>query len=156
MNPSVEIIEFELRYRERFMELNMEWIEKYFSVCDADIEQLSSPEKIIKEGGKVFFAKYDDEIVGTCALVWYNDEWLELIKMAVTEKYQGLKIGKQLIQKSIESAKELGAKSLILETADELTNAIALYEKSGFVRFELPKAHFTYNRCVFAMKLDLI
>ena len=47
------------------------------------------------------------------------------------------------------------AKKLILETAEELTTAIALYEKSGFVRFELPKAHYTYNREVFAMKLDL-
>lgn len=88
-------------------------------------------------------------------MVWYSEEWLELIKMAVTEKYQGLKIGKALIERCIEEAKAMQAEKLILETAEELKSAIALYEKSGFIRFELPKAHYTYNREVFAMKLDL-
>lgn len=151
----LSIIDFDPQYRTAFKTLNFEWIEKYFSVCDTDIEQLSHPEKIIAEGGRVFFAKYNNEIVGTCAMVWYNEKWLELIKMAVTEKYQGLKIGKALIERCIEDAKTIQAEKLILETAEELTSAIALYEKSGFVRFELPKAHYTYNREVFAMKLDL-
>lgn len=155
MSTSIEILEFKPELREHFMRLNLEWIEKYYSVCDADIEQLGNPEKIMAEKGMVFFAKYGEEIVGTCALVWYNDSWLELIKMAVTEKYQGLKIGKQLMEAAIAKSKALGAEVLVLETAKELLNAIALYERCGFVRFELPKAHFTYNREVFAMKLDL-
>lgn len=51
----LSIIDFDPQYRTAFKTLNFEWIEKYFSVCDTDIEQLSNPEKIIQEGGRVFF-----------------------------------------------------------------------------------------------------
>lgn len=151
----LEIIPFTPVYKDYFLKLNLEWIEKYFSVCDTDIEQLSNPEKIVKEGGQVYFARVDEKIVGTCALVWYNDSWLELIKMAVTDEFKGLGIGKKLLEHCINDARKMGADKLILETAEELKTAISLYEKAGFSRFVLPQKHFSYNREVFAMKLDL-
>jgi ribosomal protein S18 acetylase RimI-like enzyme len=49
----------------------------------------------------------------------------------------------------------MNAEVLILETAEELKPAIHLYEKLGFRRTTLPFTHYTYNRPVFAMQLNL-
>ncbi|MGW6302502.1 GNAT family N-acetyltransferase [Peribacillus butanolivorans] len=56
----------------------------------------------------------------------------ELAKLAVTEKYQGLKIGRRLMEKCIEVAKLEGASKIVLFTNHKLTAAIELYKKFGF------------------------
>lgn len=151
----LEIIPFNPEYRESFRLLNYEWLQKYYTVGQTDELILSNPEKIIREGGHIYFAKYGQEIIGTLGLVWFNTSWMEIIKMAVTGKYQGLGTGKRLMQKAIETALTENAEAIVLETAEELVPAIKLYVKSGFRRFNLPQAHYIYNRKVFAMKLDL-
>jgi Acetyltransferase (GNAT) family len=56
---------------------------------------LSNPQKyIIDKGGKIFYAKYKNQIVGTVTLLKIDDYMFELSKMAVKEKFQGLEIGK--------------------------------------------------------------
>jgi ribosomal protein S18 acetylase RimI-like enzyme len=75
--------------------------------------------------------------------------------MAVTEDVQGLGIGRKLIEACISLARTDGSTAIVLETAEELKSAVHLYEKMGFIRFNLPHAHYTYNRPVFAMKMDL-
>ena len=52
--------------------------------------------------------------------------------MAVDEKYQGLKIGKQLAETAIQKAKEKKANKIILYSNTKLITAITLYRKLGF------------------------
>src|SRR5262249_35027526 len=66
---SVRIIPFESRYRDDFKRLNLEWLQKYFSVEPIDVKVLSHPEAIVKRGGHVLLARSESEIVGTCALL---------------------------------------------------------------------------------------
>ena len=85
---NIEIIDFEPKYRDDFKNLNVEWLEKYFEVEPYDKEVLSNPEKyILEKGGKIFFAKLEDKIIGTVALMPKNSSF-ELTKMAVTDKIQ--------------------------------------------------------------------
>ena len=57
---------FKPEYREQFMRLNLEWLEKYFHVEPHDLEVLYDPEDhIIEPGGEIFFAKLNGNIVGT-------------------------------------------------------------------------------------------
>jgi putative acetyltransferase len=63
----------------------------------------------------------------------------ELTKMAVTEKFQGLKIGERLALAAINKAKSLGGKSIFLETNSKLLPAIKLYKKLGFEHKAYPK-----------------
>lgn len=130
---NVEILRYEKKYKNYFKKLNLEWLQKYFEVEPVDEQILSNPEKIIKNGGEIFFAKLNNIVVGTCALEKIDNETFELIKMGVTEKAQGKKIGELLSKSAVEFAKSQKAKRIILESNRKLIAALSLYKKLGFV-----------------------
>ena len=67
---TIDIIPFETKYAEHFYDLNVLWLEKYFYVEPYDKKVLSKPKEfIIDSGGYIFFAKYNNDIVGTVALI---------------------------------------------------------------------------------------
>ena len=98
MKSSIKIVPFESRYAHHFYNLNVEWLKTYFYVEPYDEKVLSNPQEyIIDNDGHIFFVKYNDEIVGTLAFI-NQEECYELSKMAISPKYQGLKIGQQLME----------------------------------------------------------
>ncbi|MCY7292878.1 MAG: GNAT family N-acetyltransferase [Ferruginibacter sp.] len=142
----ITIVPYSKEYKEYIKTLNYEWLEKYFFVETSDVEQLSDPQfHIIDKGGHIYFAKYRNDIVGTSSLIKINSEVYELAKMAVTEKYKGLGIGKILLEYCIEKAQELGAVKLILYSNTKLLSAIHLYKKYGFKEVAMPE-HAHYER----------
>ena len=146
-SESVEILPFEPRYRDDFKRLNVEWLEKYFHVEAIDRDVLSHPEeRILKRGGFVFLARHKDEIVGTCALIKAGRGRMELSKMAVTERYQGLRIGHRLLVAAIEQFRKSGARTLFLESNSRLTRALTLYEANGFRHAPRPRGASHYER----------
>ncbi len=150
----VRIISFEPEYKEDFKRLNEEWLKKYFSVEPEDERILSSPEEIIKNGGEIFFALYDNEIAGTCAAIKIDKNTYELAKMGVTEKYRGKQIGKKLALTVIGFAVAKNAKNIFLETSSKLTAAWNLYKQLGFE--QVPNEHpEKYERCTIKMKLEV-
>ncbi|KAB8153115.1 GNAT family N-acetyltransferase [Kordia sp. TARA_039_SRF] len=130
---SVEIIPFDTRYSNDFYKLNVEWLKTYFYVEPNDEEVLSRPKKyIIDKGGYIFFAKLDDTIVGTFALMLLKTNVFELGKMAVSPKYRGQNIGQQLVQFCLDFSKEKQWDKIILYSNRKLKNALYIYEKYGF------------------------
>jgi len=145
-------IRFNNRYAKEFKEINLEWIEKYFSVEEHDLEQLSNPQEyIINKGGEILFALCDDEIAGVCALIKTGDKEFELAKMGVSPDFRGLQIGYKLGMYTIQTAKLLGAKRIWLESNRKLTPALSLYEKLGFR--EIPITYTPYARADIKMEL---
>ncbi|KXK50335.1 MAG: ribosomal-protein-alanine N-acetyltransferase [Chlorobi bacterium OLB5] len=150
----VELVKYAPEYRDKFRELNYEWLEKYFTVEPEDKKLLGDPEgEIIKKGGEVVFAKLNDEIVGTAALIKFSDGEFELAKMAVTEKVQGRQIGKKLAEEIIRLAKAKKAHTLFLETNVKLNAALKLYKKFGFELVE--NTNSKYARSTIKMELKL-
>jgi ribosomal protein S18 acetylase RimI-like enzyme/DNA-binding HxlR family transcriptional regulator len=141
----VEVIAFERRHRADFKRLNVEWLQKYFQVEPIDEAVLSHPETIIRAGGSILVATIGDEIVGTCALLKHGNR-IELSKMAVTEHYQGLGIGRRLLRAAIQQFVERGGGELFLETNSILAPAISLYQSLGFVLEDRPAGPSTYAR----------
>jgi len=151
----ITVIPFESPYSADFARLNYEWLEKYFTVEPHDREMLDAPESyIIESGGQIFFAKLGEEIVGTVALIYENEESYELAKMAVSPDYQGLKIGQLLMEHAIQYSREQGKKSIVLESNTKLTPAINLYIKNGFKAAPLNEGS-PYARCNIRMELVL-
>jgi DNA-binding MarR family transcriptional regulator/GNAT superfamily N-acetyltransferase len=143
---AVEIIPYEPRYRDDFKRLNVEWLERYFSVEPIDEEILSRPEQsILEPGGFVFLARFGAEIVGTCALIRRPRRQWELSKMAVTPRHRGLGIGKRLLRHVIAHFETLGGR-LFLESHRKLAPALRLYEAHGFVHAPRPKGPRHYAR----------
>ena len=134
----VEIVPFEPRYADDFKRMNLEWLERYFRVEPIDEQVLSQPLEILRAGGAIFLARFQGEIVGTCALLNAGDGRYELAKMAVTSRRQGLGIGRRLLDAVVAAYRSLAARELFLESNSKLKPAITLYESAGFVHTPRP------------------
>jgi len=151
---NITIIDFNDNLSDKFRDLNFEWLQKYFYIEDHDKEVLENAKTyIIDNGGFIFFAMYNDKVVGTVALV-NEDEGYELSKMAVLPDYQGLKIGQQLMQHCIDFAKNKRWKELLLYSNTILKNAIYIYRKYGFEEVALESDN-PYQRSDIKMVLKL-
>lgn len=140
IQADIIIVPYSIELKEHIKTLNYEWLEKYFFVEQGDVKQLSDPQlHIIDKGGHIYFAKYNDKIVGTSTLIKTGIGEYELAKMAVTEKYKGLGIGKLLLEHCIREAKGLKALKLSLFSNTKLISAIHLYKKYGFTKVPLPE-----------------
>jgi ribosomal protein S18 acetylase RimI-like enzyme len=154
MEKEVAIIPYKKALADRFKDLNIAWLKKYFYVEPYDEVVLSDPdEHIINKGGQIYFAQYGDAIVGTFALLKQDDGNYELGKMAVSEQYQGMNIGNMLLQHCIKEAKRLGASKVVLFSNTILGPAIHLYKKYGFT--EVPLEHSEYKRSNIKMEKEI-
>lgn len=150
----VKIIPYQEKYAQNFHDLNIEWLKKHFYVEAHDTKVLENPQSYIMDNnGFIFFALYGDEVVGTVALI-NEKEGYELSKMAVSPKYQGIKIGQKLMEHCIFFAKEKGWNQLLLYSNRTLVPAINLYKKVGFKEVLLEKEVY-YERADIKMLLHL-
>jgi ribosomal protein S18 acetylase RimI-like enzyme len=153
-NENLQIIAYQPKYAKDFYDLNVAWLQKYFYVEPYDEKVLSNPkEYVLDAGGFIFFAKYNNEIVGVIALI-NQKTFFELSKMAVLPKYQGLKIGQKLVDFCVNFAKQQNWKSITLYSHRSLVPAINLYKKIGFI--EIPvEENSHYERADIKMILNL-
>lgn len=82
-----------------------------------------------------WIAEDNAQIIGGCGI--FPTEGLpegygELVKLYLHRDARGQGIGKELMLKSIQSAKEMGYTHLYLESLPELNQAVDLYKKVGF------------------------
>lgn len=152
---SVKIIPFQPVHAERFRDLNLAWLEKYFYVESKDKKLLENCKKsILDKGGFIFLAEYMDEIVGCFSFIPYKINQYELGKMAVDPNHQGLKIGQQLLSFAIDFAKHQNWSSITLYSSTKLPTALYLYKKYGFKHVALEK-DLPYVRSDIKMELVL-
>ncbi len=143
-----DIIDFRPEFANRFRELNMEWIERFFVAEALDREVLGNPQDILAAGGVILFAQERGNVVGTCALVAEEggSGHYELAKMAVTAASQGKGIGRRLLAEALCRFTALGGMHLHLETSSRLAAAMRLYESCGFRRVRRPGGPSPYAR----------
>ena len=99
------------------------------STTDALFELFSTP----KSG--YFIAELNGEILGGCGIFLtlnLPDGYAELVKIYLKKEFRGLGIGRELMNRSIEFAKETGYTHLYLESFPSLKEAIQLYQKMDF------------------------
>ncbi|HEX8356738.1 MAG TPA: GNAT family N-acetyltransferase [Segetibacter sp.] len=150
----LHIIDYNDQYASDFASLNKAWLQKYFVVEPIDDRMLANPKHyFIDEGGLIFFAKINEKIAGTVALLKVSEGIFELSKMAVSEEFQGKKIGTKLLEHCLETARELKLKKVILYSNTKLENAIHLYKKLGFI--EVPLDEVEYKRANIKMEIDI-
>ncbi|MDY8134802.1 helix-turn-helix domain-containing GNAT family N-acetyltransferase [Aquimarina sp. 2201CG5-10] len=155
-SEKVKIVSYEPKYQKAFKSLNEEWITTYFKMEEEDLKALDHPEEyILDKGGYICMALYENEVIGTCALIKMNDPKydFELAKMGVSPNAKGKGIGWLLGKEVINKAKELGGSMLYLESNTVLTPAINLYYKLGFKRVKGNPS--PYERCNIKMELEL-
>lgn len=109
-------------------------IELAFSHQSLDSELESLPVRYGPPGGKTFLARRDGEVVGCGAYRRRSDEVCEMKRLFVPDRFRGLGIGRKLSAAIIAGAREERFKLMRLDTAAQMSEAVALYEASGFKR----------------------
>ena len=106
----------------------------------------------------LWVAEIYNEVVGCCGI--YPSDGLtrncaELVKFYVSRIARGMGIGKELMRKCIDSAKEFNYTQLYLESLPEFTKAIGMYEKQGFERLDQPLGISKHSTCSIWMLKNL-
>ena len=106
----------------------------------------------------LWVAVLDDKIIGCCG-VYPSDGlekgYTELVKFYLKKEARGKGLGKILLHKCIESAKEMGYTQLYLESLPQFGNAVTIYEKEGFKRLKHPLGSFIHKTCSIWMLKDI-
>ena len=103
-----------------------------------------------KPRGLYYVAEINDEVVGGGGLFPTDglpEDTCELVKMYLLPKARGKGLGKLLIEKIIEEAKNLGYKNIYLESMPELKQALKTYEKFGFRYLKGPMGNSGHYGC---------
>jgi ribosomal protein S18 acetylase RimI-like enzyme len=82
--------------------------------------------------GQCWIAKVDNEVVGVYVLLETRPETVELVNVAVREDMQGKGIGKKLVLHAVETARQLGFRTMELGTGNSSIGQLGLYQKCGF------------------------
>ena len=133
----ISIIGFKKQYSKQFFILNKAWIEESWRLEDSDKKDLLNPDKIVKNGGQVFFALENKIAIGTVAMIKSSDDRFELAKMTVQEGFRGKGIANMLMNECLKFAKQKNAREIFLISNDSLIIARNLYDKYGFKEVEL-------------------
>ena len=81
MGTEVRILKYHLKYKADFIHLNYEWLNAYFEIEPYDRQVLEDCENhILAKGGHIFFALYNDQVVGTFAYLKHEEGVYELSK----------------------------------------------------------------------------
>ncbi len=82
--------------------------------------------------GRIWLAEQDGKLIGCTAIVLRDDETAQLRWVVVDPAARGMGIGKDLVTRAVEFAKDRKCRSIYLFTTDGLPESQALYEKLGF------------------------
>lgn len=95
---------------------------------------LNIPTFYQQKKGNFWVAKFNDEVVGTIALIDCGDNIGTIRKMFVKKEFRGKEFGiaQRLLNTLEESARTSTIKSLYLGTLERLQAAIRFYERNGF------------------------
>ncbi|MEO8573016.1 MAG: GNAT family N-acetyltransferase [Pyrinomonadaceae bacterium] len=112
------------------------------------------PGKYSPPAGRLYLAKVDGIIAGCIALRPRSSDICEIKRLFVREKFRGMQIGKLLIERLIEDAREIGYSAMRLDTfPPKMGKAVQLYESYGFRA--IPAYYNNPNEGVLFMELKL-
>lgn len=142
----MEIVEYKELYKADFINLNIGWIERYFTPEPADYEILDHVEELLSKGSMIYFAVEDDHVLATCMAMPLEDDVWEICKLAATGQYTGKGAGSAVFKASMNYALAHGAKKLTLISNRRLKPALHIYKKFGFQEVPLNKAYWGFDR----------
>ena len=105
-----------------------------------------------------YIAEIDGKIVGGGGIyptTGLPADTCELVKMYLLPEARGKGIGRALIEKCLETAKETGYTQCYLETMPDLKDALYIYAKNGFRYLNGPLGNSGHHGCTLWMLKDL-
>lgn len=136
---TAEIVPFEPAHAHAFYALNRAWLDAHGLYEPADEHHLAHPERsILAEGGSIFIAVTEGEVIGTAAVVPIDERVVEIVKLTVASHARGQGLGRRLVNACVQRARDAGAERIALVSSSLLHDALALYESMGFEHRPMP------------------
>lgn len=102
-----------------------------------DEEMAGLPGKYAPPRGRLLFAMENDEVAGCVASRPLDEETCEMKRLFVREKFQGMRLGSELIDRLIAEARASGYKKMRLDSwIPRMGKAIEMYRRHGFYEIE--------------------
>jgi GNAT superfamily N-acetyltransferase len=121
-----------LSWHRREHKIDTHLIEQYFDASEFEEEVLSLPGKYSPPGGRLLIAYHDGKPAGCVAMKEIDFKSCEMKRMFVYPLYRGKGVGRALADEIIREAKNIGYKSMLLDTSIRQTKARDLYKSLGF------------------------
>lgn len=114
---------------------------------------------LFQEAGSVLWvAEWYGKAVGCCGIYptpGLDKGYAELVKFYLATPFRGKGIGKALLERSVNSARELGYTRLYLESMPEFSKALGIYEQQGFSSLVGPLGNSGHPGCKIWMQKEL-
>jgi len=111
----------------------------HFDLCfqnfEKEISELSA--MYSPPSGCLILSCENDKPFGCVAVRKFEDGICEMKRLYIPESYRGRGIGRELAERIITKAKELGYEKMRLDTLETMKEAISLYKTMGF--YEIPR-----------------
>lgn len=106
----------------------------------------------------LWIAELENQIVGCCGI--YPTKGLprncaELVKYYVSSSARGKGVGKELMERSIASAREMSYSQIYIESLPAFSVAVRIYEKQGFKKIPRPLGNSGHPGCNIWMLKEL-
>ncbi|MFF2015442.1 GNAT family N-acetyltransferase [Paenibacillus sp. NPDC058177] len=89
-------------------------------------------EKYSPDKDRFWFAEVGGEIVGAIAIVGHSSEKAQLRWFIIHPEFRGIGLGRTLLQEALDYCKERKYQTVFLETTEDQTKAIQMYQNVGF------------------------
>jgi GNAT superfamily N-acetyltransferase/DNA-binding MarR family transcriptional regulator len=119
-------------FEQYFAELN----ERFEMGFDPALSIPADAQELTRPAGVLLIARVADRPVGCGALKLHREAPAELKRMWIAPSARGLGLGRRLLAELERLAREAGATVIRLETNQALSEAIALYRRSGYIEVD--------------------
>ncbi len=86
-----------------------------------------------EEGPTIFFVEVDGKLIGRIKMLKWWNRFAYVEDLVVNPEYRGMGIGRMLLERGIQWAREHEFPGVMLETQDDNVPACTLYRNCGFV-----------------------
>jgi ribosomal protein S18 acetylase RimI-like enzyme len=108
--------------------------------------------------GCILVAKEDEELIGASIigmqnpLIWVDGKKYEIFALGVLPEYRNKGIGKELVLKSEEVARDNGAENIILDTHESMPATRKFYKDLGYEEIGTLESYYGNGNAVFFIK----
>lgn len=130
----MEIIEYQEKYKDYFIQFNTDWIvDNFGSLEQEDIDTFEHIDESLRNGAMIYFALEGEAVLATCMAKPLDDNgtW-ELCKLGSNKQLPHRGAGSAVFEAAMNWAIHHGAKKLFILSNSKLKPALHIYEKYGF------------------------
>ena len=134
---SVMLTHFEPQHQEAARKLILDGLAEHWGRLDPTFNQDLVDISQSYRDSVFLLAWLDDRLIGTGALIPESEGVARIVRMSVAKAHRRQRVGRLILVRLLECAREQGVRKIVLETTATWRDAIAFYKRAGFQPIEV-------------------